>query len=144
MSSSSSVSLSVNDIWNSLNDIEVKNIEEVKRKKATLINSTSNNKIKKKKNSDSNLDLMMHDLLLGQLSELPKLTGKKNECQKKISSSSSSFVGVSMNILENDTNTIKKKHNNIDNDHDISNNERLLLTAADMIAKIGRDISCIE
>ena len=144
MSSSSSVSLSVNDIWNSLNDIEVKNIEEVKRKKATLINSSSNNKIKKKKNSDSNLDLMMHDLLLGQLSELPKLTGEKNECKKKICSSSSSFVGVSMNILENDTNTIKKKHNNIDNDHDISNNERLLLTAADMIAKIGRDISCIE
>jgi ABC-type phosphate transport system auxiliary subunit len=60
-------SLSVNDIWNSLNDIETKNIEEVRQKKASLTK-------KKKKDYDNNdnLDAMMHDLLLGQLSELPK------------------------------------------------------------------------
>ena len=77
-------SLSVNDIWNSLNDIEIKNIEEVRQKKASLTK-------KKKKDYDNNdnLDAMMHDLLLGQLSELPKsmkTMKKKNDSKKKTTS----------------------------------------------------------
>lgn len=158
--SSSSSSLSIDDIWNSLANDEISNIEELHRKKATLqrekkkIKTSINSKVI---NNKDHLELMMHDLLLGQLSEKPKTIKSKNKSNNK----QSGMLDVSMNIIEKDivnitkkvqsskdiniNNNCKNNDSNNDNNNDKSNNnERILLTANDMMSKIARYISSIE
>ena len=106
--SSSSSSLSIDDIWNSLANDEISNIEELHRKKATLqrekkkIKTSINSKVI---NNKDHLELMMHDLLLGQLSEKPKTIKSKNKSNNK----QSGMLDVSMNIVEKDIVNITKK-----------------------------------